>query len=766
MENGKPFDQTFFRNNNSLGVYPTITSAIADLTLRGISGPVTFLLVDSDYPTETYPLVIPDIVGASETNTITFKPGPGVQANIPGSISQATSTFQLGGADWVTIDGSNTAGGTTKDLHITCPLSFPAFHFYGGSNHNMVLNTIFDSKNTSTSSGTFLFGSTASGDSNYVENCNITKSDTSTVKHGVGIYFFSTNTSTFNKIVGCEVSDFNNYGIRPYGAPTTNTLVSGCELYMTTPTAASTVYGFYIGRTDNLIIENTIIRDLSSTYSSPTIAGIYFIASSTSGSATVRNNVVSLSASSNQPVGTIRGIDYYGYSSNLFYAYYNTVYIGGTDVTGGSGYGIDKRDAATDYVEKDNAVYVTRSNGTGTGKHYAVYFSNITATTFQFDYNDYFVDGTGGVFGYYGTADVLTLADWQTATSQDANSISENPEFVSNLDYRPQDISPLLDAGVSIAGITTDILGDTRGTPPTIGAYENPVFVPINAPSYLVALADTFTVDLSWQDNSNNEFGFVIERKDGDSLSVNPFNPIDTVAADTIHYLDTGLSANTTYTYRVYGYNSSGNSGYSNMAEATTFIPVELTSFTAEIAERDVMIKWETATETNNRGFDIERKLDGEWEKLGFIEGKGSTTEKSDYSFIDKFTYTSYKGEITYRLKQIDFAGTYSYSPEVEINADFTPKEYTLYQNYPNPFNPTTTIKFSLPFESNVRIAVYNILGELIDVVIDELKEVGFHNYVWNASNLASGIYIYTIDAKAVDGSKSYSSVKKMILMK
>jgi len=114
----------------------------------------------------------------------------------------------------------------------------------------------------------------------------------------------------------------------------------------------------------------------------------------------------------------------------------------------------------------------------------------------------------------------------------------------------------------------------------------------------------------------------------------------------------------------------------------------------------------------------------------------------------------------------MNFDGTYTYSSEIEIDADFTPKEYTLYQNYPNPFNPITTIKYSLPFESNVRIAVYNVLGELVDVLVDELKQVGFHDLNWNASNLSSGIYIYRIDTKSVAGDQRFSSVKKMILMK
>ena len=200
--------------------------------------------------------------------------------------------------------------------------------------------------------------------------------------------------------------------------------------------------------------------------------------------------------------------------------------------------------------------------------------------------------------------------------------------------------------------------------------------------------------------------------------------------------------------------------------EAFIPLPVELTSFSAEISNRDIIINWSTVTEKNNEGFEIERKLGGDWEKIGFKEGNGTTTEQSFYSFTDNFAYESYQGKVFYRLKQMDFDGTYTYSSEIEIDADFTPKEYTLYQNYPNPFNPITTIKYSLPFESNVRIAVYNVLGELVDVLVDELKQVGFYDFNWNASNLSSGIYIYRIEAKSVSGDQRFSSVKKMILMK
>src|SRR5690606_33198000 len=105
------------------------------------------------------------------------------------------------------------------------------------------------------------------------------------------------------------------------------------------------------------------------------------------------------------------------------------------------------------------------------------------------------------------------------------------------------------------------------------------------------------------------------------------------------------------------------------------------------------------ATEINNSGFEIQRKLDDGWEKVGFVEGKGTTTELTEYSYNDKYDYVAFTGTASYRLKQVDFDGTFAYSNIVEVDVDFTPKDYALYQNYPNPFNPSTTIKYALPFD-------------------------------------------------------------------
>jgi hypothetical protein len=194
----------------------------------------------------------------------------------------------------------------------------------------------------------------------------------------------------------------------------------------------------------------------------------------------------------------------------------------------------------------------------------------------------------------------------------------------------------------------------------------------------------------------------------------------------------------------------------------SNIVPVELSSFTAENINDEVVLKWSTATETNNSGFEVERSqkssINGQndWLKISFIGGKGTTTEKTDYVFRDKITLP---GTYVYRLKQMDFDGTASYSSEIEVEAK-SPKEFALYQNYPNPFNPSTTIKFALPEKANIGLSVYNSLGQKVaDVFRGELDE-GYHEIEFTASNLSSGIYFYRLE------SQKFVSVKKMIILK
>ena len=143
------------------------------------------------------------------------------------------------------------------------------------------------------------------------------------------------------------------------------------------------------------------------------------------------------------------------------------------------------------------------------------------------------------------------------------------------------------------------------------------------------------------------------------------------------------------------------------------------------------------------------------------MKGNGTSTEKSVYNFTDK---SALSGKYYYRLKQVDFDGTYQYLKSVEVDMGI-PKNYSLDQNYPNPFNPSTTIRFALPMNAKVNIRLYNTLGQEVANILNNEFSAGVHETVFNASNLSSGIYFYRLEARGADGSL-YASTKRMLLLK
>jgi hypothetical protein len=189
-------------------------------------------------------------------------------------------------------------------------------------------------------------------------------------------------------------------------------------------------------------------------------------------------------------------------------------------------------------------------------------------------------------------------------------------------------------------------------------------------------------------------------------------------------------------------------------------LPVELKNFTAKASEDKVELNWDARTEVDNKGFEIERAVKENenlsWLKIGFVSGKTQVNFSRNYYFIDKNLWGGNK--FLYRIKQIDADGTFRYSDEVEV--ELLPTKYELYQNYPNPFNPVTNIKFSLPEDAQVSIKIYDVLGSMIDEILNQEFKAGFHKVEFNASQYASGIYIYRFE------SKNFTNVKKMVLMK
>ena len=188
-----------------------------------------------------------------------------------------------------------------------------------------------------------------------------------------------------------------------------------------------------------------------------------------------------------------------------------------------------------------------------------------------------------------------------------------------------------------------------------------------------------------------------------------------------------------------------------------SIIPVELVSFGASAQGNSVNLSWATATELNNSGFEIQRKtVNTDWNKIGFVEGAGTTTESRSYSFRDQYTG---EGTVSYRLKQIDFDGTSTYSKVVNVDIN-APADFKLNQNYPNPFNPSTTVSFTIPKASNVKLNIYNQIGQQVGELVNRNLEAGSYNYTWNAENQSSGIYFYELQAN------EFKSVRKMTLIK
>ena len=191
-------------------------------------------------------------------------------------------------------------------------------------------------------------------------------------------------------------------------------------------------------------------------------------------------------------------------------------------------------------------------------------------------------------------------------------------------------------------------------------------------------------------------------------------------------------------------------------------VPVELTTFTATAQNNFAELNWTTETEINNLGFEVQRSTrNSEFVTVGFVEGNGTTTKEHHYNFKDK----DVSGFLHYRLKQIDFDGSYEYSDIVEVEV-LGNVSYKLTQNYPNPFNPVTNISYTLPSESQVKISIYNPLGELVETIVNEKQIAGKYDAVWNAGDHPSGVYIYTLDAVSLNGSKQTKLSKKMLLLK
>ena len=329
---------------------------------------------------------------------------------------------------------------------------------------------------------------------------------------------------------------------------------------------------------------------------------------------------------------------------------------------------------------------------------------------------------------YVDHPEYVKYIDFNTLTKVDPTFAVEPTNHVTNL------ASQIISNTISLSWVNS--VGATLPTGYLVIAYsKDDYFLPIDGEEY------TEDADLS----------------DGKAVAHVVYSETGSVV---FPYLTNG----TKYYFTVIPYNGTGSSinykinGTLPRVVGIQALPVELTSFNCNAVDNSVILDWTTATEINNNGFEIERRSNLDvnyWENIGFVSGNGNSTEINRYNFTDMLTVP---GKYYYRLKQLDFDGSFEYSQEVFVNV-LKPITYKLNQNYPNPFNPTTKIAFQLPEDSKVAIRIYNVLGQLVYTLLEENMSAGSYEKEFNASSLQSGVYFYRLETD------NFSDVKKMVLL-
>lgn len=313
-----------------------------------------------------------------------------------------------------------------------------------------------------------------------------------------------------------------------------------------------------------------------------------------------------------------------------------------------------------------------------------------------------------------------------------------------------------------------------RTSPTTFTSFAARVFVQNDAGDLKFGISNTSTSQMGSSSFSFNTtylifVKYTIDTGGADECKLWVFNtgvPIDEASAGTPEV--TNNSTNGQDIINAIGMRQ-GSQAYSILVDGirvstmwANLVPVELTSFSATTLNHTVTLNWTTASELNNLGFEIQRSnQEADFVTIGFLQGHGTTTETKNYRFVDANLENS---NYTYRLKQVDFNGTFSYSSEVSVEIS-APVQFELAQNFPNPFNPTTKINFNLAVDSKVSLKVFNVLGQEVATLINSNLVAGVNSINFDASELNSGVYLYRLEATGIDGS-NFVNVKKMILTK
>ncbi|MBA4310527.1 MAG: hypothetical protein C0425_09350 [Chlorobiaceae bacterium] len=661
------------------GDYPTLAAAFTAINTNGVSGHVT-LLIDENLNEEGINLILTRNDFTS-TNRVTIRPNVGRTVSLTITNFSLSGTIEQGlsftGSSFVTIDGSNAVGGSTRNLTIigNDATATQAYLIAVSNNTDNVVirntNIFFTAIPSNTSAIAFSGssdGTLGAPDNILVDNCEIGE-PTRSFRNGISMFGNNTVNPTSgtlsNNIIYSSRRAITSFHIA-------RNIYRGNTLYIVNPAPDQVFYsGIYItGSVTNdttLVENNRILRLDMAAGATVRYAGGIVIWGNT-GVINIVNNFIcgnSFNFGTNlesRIYGIVFGSATWNGIANIIY---NTIRIDTSSSTGRhAAIGWETNSNATLNIT-NNIFFNARNIATSFIIHYPV--TPGPTSVLNSNNNNYFVSGPLANIGFWGSAATPTLANWQTASGKDANSDSRNVTFVSDTDLHlaGTSVADLSLVGIPISWIPRDIDGQLRHTFfPYMGADERPDFP----------------------------------------------------------------------------------------------LPVELTSFTALAQGNSALLNWATATELNNKGFEIQRKDDNSnWISIGFVSGKGTTTSVSNYSFVDKNLFAS---KFYYRLIQIDLDGTSTMSNVVEVDIS-GPSQFSLEQNFPNPFNANTVIRFQIGTRSEVTLRIYDALGKEVTTLIDgEIKDAGIYDANFNAADFPSGVYFYTLQAG------NYVATKKLVLMK
>ncbi len=817
-------------------VYANISNAIYDLNNRGIEGPTTFLLQDASYNSETFPITFQDITGSSSVNTITIKPDAGINPQIV--MSAGTSIFKLINISNITIDGSNSENGTTRNLSLVSNNTGVSSCIWIGSSGTKPSSNITikycdlqAGENTLGSTPLMVSDGTVSGNPGYFSE--ITIKGNKLQKGRQGIYLNGGTIPQNGSNINISENIINSTGANSIGylgiylQGISNSVISGNEIGNLNSTAAQVDKGIWLASgTHSVTVEKNEIYNIGYSGSSGYAGnGIFISSNHLNADILVKNNVIyniygdgwnytSVTDYLDNPAAITlysstpqSGIDLYNNSINMF----------GNTLTHKQALssGIFLSTGSTASI-RNNSIRNSLGNLSDSAYGSCCIFAQNSATQFaDIDYNNYYLDPTGNGVSSYGIISAgtsLTLAAWRNSTGKDRSSLSYSPGYSSDTVLIPNINSAncwsLNGRGTQISVVGNDFYGNPRSTAVSsgstdIGAFE---FTPAVQPPAVTGIG-------SYTNGGNVSFVF-----GGDTVSSLTLHGVNLPTAITARFysgVNPPLPIEANYGNCYWLFEPTGGSGYTfdmvlnwdpamlgtiqaeNVISMASYVsgswvhydselnaalrqvshpglnslsvfaiddmdspmPVSMAYFNYTLNVRNVLLKWATVSELNNKGFEIERRseFDRDWKKIHFVEGKGTTQNMVEYSYCD---YNLSTAMYNYRIKQIDYNGKYEY---FELNADVVvgkPVSYGISQNYPNPSNPSSVIEFQVPNSSNVKIVVYDIEGKEIKTIADGYYEAGYHSAKFDGSNLASGVYFYRIQ------SVGYSKTLKLILIK